>query len=86
MNAASLMVLLSGCASPIKTVATEVIVKLPPAGLLAPCNKPVVQGTWPEVVTDDIPRMKSALAECNQQIEDYLTWRAKHESTKGMNQ
>ncbi len=81
MNATFLMLLLSGCANRIDdTQSTQVIVQLPPAGMLYPCNKPQVQGTWPKVVTEDIPRLKKALTECNQQIEDYLKWRAKHES------
>nr|WP_275672844.1 hypothetical protein [Vibrio vulnificus] len=82
MNATFLLLLLSGCANRIdETQSTQVIVQLPPAGMLYPCNKPQVQGTWPEVVIEDIPRMKKALTECNQQIEDYLKWRAKHEQT-----
>ncbi len=80
MTATFLMLLLSGCANRIDdTQSTQVIVQLPPPGMLSPCNKPQVQGTWPEVVTDDIPRMKKALTECNQQIEDYLKWRAQRE-------
>jgi len=55
---------------------------MPPAGLLVPCNKPQIKGTWPEVVSDDIPTLKSALTECDQQIEDYLHWRAEHELTE----
>ncbi|ACP11067.1 TPA: hypothetical protein I7E77_000499 [Vibrio cholerae] len=47
--------------------------------MLVPCNKPSVQGTWPEVVSEDIPRLKQALKECNQQIEDYLNWRTQRE-------
>ncbi|ABQ18928.1 conserved hypothetical protein [Vibrio cholerae O395] len=38
-----------------------------------------MQGTWPEVVSEDIPRLKQALKECNQQIEDYLNWRTQRE-------
>jgi hypothetical protein len=55
-----------------------VIVQLPPAGLLVPCRKPTVIGTWPNVVTQDIPKLKQALTECDQQIEDYLNWRDTH--------
>lgn len=75
----SLALSLTACVSPTDTVATQVIVKLPPAGLLVPCLKPQVKGTWPEVVTEDIPKLKNALRECNNQIEDYLKWRAQHE-------
>jgi hypothetical protein len=70
--------LLTACASPTETVATQVIVQLPPAGLLVPCHKPPVLGTWPEIVVNDIPKLKQALTECDQQIEDYLQWRDIH--------
>ncbi|WPK51860.1 Rz1-like lysis system protein LysC [Vibrio fluvialis] len=70
---------LTACASPTDTVATQVIVKFPPAGLLVPCLKPQVKGTWPEVITEDIPKLKNALTQCDNQIEDYLKWRAQHE-------
>lgn len=79
LNATFLMLLLSGCANRTETVSTQVIFRLPPAGMLVPCNKPSVQGTWPEVVSEDIPRIKQALKECNQQIEDYLNWRTQRE-------
>lgn len=79
MNATFLMLLLSGCANRTETVSTQVIFRLPPAGMLVPCKKPSVLGTWPEVVSEDIPRLKQALKECNQQIEDYLNWRAQRE-------
>ncbi|WP_459186568.1 Rz1-like lysis system protein LysC, partial [Vibrio parahaemolyticus] len=42
--------LLAACASPIEVVETKVVTKLPPAGLLVPCSKPRIKGTWPEVV------------------------------------
>ncbi|MPX98060.1 hypothetical protein EHW61_15605 [Salinivibrio sp. VYel6] len=66
--------LLSGCA---KTTETEVRVvnKLPPAGLVVPCDKPAVNGTWPAVIVEDIPNLKAALSECAGQVEDYLNWR-----------
>ena len=72
--------LLSACVSPIETVSTQVVIKLPPAGMLVPCNKPQIKGTWPEVITEDIPTLKVTVTQCNQQIEDYLNWRAKHEN------
>lgn len=75
----SLILLLTACVSPTDTVATQVIVKLPPAGMLVPCLKPKVKGTWPEVITEDIPKLKNALTQCDNQIEDYLKWRAQHE-------
>lgn len=81
-SAISLPLLLTACATPTETVAMQVFMKLPPAGMLVPCSKPQVQGTWPEVVTDDIPKLKNALTECDNQIEDYLQWRAKHENKK----
>lgn len=74
--ALSLPLLLNACASPIKPdpiVVTEYI--LPPEGLILPCYKPQVIGTWPDVVTEDIPRLKSALSECAAQADEYLKWR-----------
>jgi hypothetical protein len=47
--------------------------------MLVPCLKPKVKGTWPEVITEDIPKLKNALTQCDNQIEDYLKWRAQHE-------
>ncbi|WP_420919343.1 Rz1-like lysis system protein LysC [Vibrio metschnikovii] len=79
LTAIFLMLLLSGCANRTETVSTQVIIKLPPAGMLVPCHKPSVQGTWPEVVSEDIPKLKNALTQCDTQIEDYLHWRAQHE-------
>ncbi|WP_194568479.1 hypothetical protein [Vibrio anguillarum] len=79
LNAIFLVLLLTACASPTETVSTQVIVKLPPAGMLVPCHKPPIIGTWPEVVSEDIPKLKHALTECHSQIEDYLNWRAQHE-------
>lgn len=76
------MMLLTACASPIETTETQVIVKLPPAGLIVPCHKPSIKGTWPEVVTQDIPKLKAALKRCSDQATDYLHWRAEHESLK----
>ena len=79
LNAIFLMLLLSACASRTETVSTQVIIKLPPAGMLLPCYKPQIIGTWPEVTSEDIPKLKQALTQCDLQIEDYLKWRAKHE-------
>jgi hypothetical protein len=50
--------------------------------MLVPCLKPQVEGTWPEVITEDIPKLKAALTQCDNQIEDYLKWRAQHEQPK----
>ncbi|EPF2927915.1 Rz1-like lysis system protein LysC [Vibrio navarrensis] len=74
--ALSLIPLLSSCASPTKPepiVVTEYI--LPPEGLIVPCYKPQVIGTWPQIVTQDIPRLKAALSECAAQADEYLKWR-----------
>ncbi|PMJ92862.1 hypothetical protein BCU12_06890 [Vibrio sp. 10N.261.55.A7] len=76
--------LLSGCGSRIEPVETRVIVKLPPAGLIVPCEKPAVRGTWPEVVTEDIPKLKAALSECAEQPEQYFQWRAQHEARQSL--
>ena len=75
----SLALLLTACESRTKTTVTEVLVKLPPSGLIEPCYKPTVIGTWPEVVTDDIPNLKVALRECAKQPDEYFKWRAMHE-------
>nr|WP_243694182.1 hypothetical protein [Vibrio viridaestus] len=53
-------------------VTTEFL--LPPAGLIVPCQKPKVIGTWPSVITNDIPRLKSALGKCANQTQEYLDW------------
>ncbi|MGY0597609.1 MULTISPECIES: Rz1-like lysis system protein LysC [Vibrio diabolicus subgroup] len=82
LNVIFLLMLLTACASPIEPVRTELIIKLPPPGLIVPCDKPKVEGTWPEVVTEDIPKLKAALKPCAQQAIDYLNWRAKHEQPK----
>jgi hypothetical protein len=71
--------LLSACAGRTDTTATRVIFRLPPAGMIVPCDKPSVIGTWPAVVTTDIPKLKHALGACAQQAEDYLSWRTAHE-------
>ncbi len=71
-----LLMSLSGCVSPTKPVPviqTQSI--FPPEGLIVPCYKPTINGTWPAVVTEDIPRLKSALAECAAQADEYLKWR-----------
>ncbi|WP_420907208.1 Rz1-like lysis system protein LysC [Vibrio rotiferianus] len=80
-----LLLLLSGCANRTEVTATEVEYRLPPAGMLLPCPKPFVNGTWPKALTEDIPKLKHALNECDSQITDYLNWRAEHEQTKREN-
>jgi len=55
-------------------------VQLPPAGLMVPCEKPNVKGTWPEIATEDIPRLKDALGRCADQTQDYLNWRAEQQA------
>lgn len=39
----------------------------------------------PKALTEDIPKLKHALHECDSQITDYLNWRAEHEQTKREN-
>lgn len=75
-SATFLIVLLSGCSSRTDAIQTRVIVQLPPAGLIVPCEKPIVKGTWPEIVTEDFPRLKDALGQCADQTQEYLNWRA----------
>ena len=78
-----LVMLLTGCANRTELVATQVVVKLPPAGLIVPCHKPEIQGTSPLITaSEDVPKLKAALSKCAQQAKDYLQWRAKHEQTK----
>jgi hypothetical protein len=71
--------LLTSCAADIETVVQYEQV-LPPSGLIVPCNKPAIIGSWPEVVTEDIPRLKSALSECAAQADEYLEWRTRKEN------
>ncbi|PFG55746.1 hypothetical protein ATG66_2062 [Vibrio sp. ES.051] len=76
-----LVMLLTGCASRTELVTTQVVVKLPPAGLIVPCHKPEIKGTSPLITaSEDVPQLKAALSQCAQQAEDYLQWRAKHEA------
>lgn len=76
-----LVMLLIGCANRTELVATQVVVKLPPAGLIVPCHKPEIQGTSPLITaSEDVPKLKAALSKCAQQAEDYLQWRAKHQA------
>ncbi|MEZ9620188.1 hypothetical protein AB4237_01850 [Vibrio sp. 10N.261.55.F6] len=78
-----LVMLLTGCANRTEWVATQVVVKLPPAGLIVSCHKPEIRGTSPLITaSEDVPKLKAALSQCAQQAEDYLQWRAKHEKTK----
>ncbi|WP_455433378.1 Rz1-like lysis system protein LysC [Vibrio rhizosphaerae] len=68
--------LLISCAShiePVPVIQTQYI--LPPEGIVTPCYKPEVLGTWPEVVAEDIPRLKAALSKCATQADEYLKWR-----------
>lgn len=74
------MMLLASCASRTEVVSTEVIVQLPPAGLIVPCRKPQLKATSPEVTaSEDVPKLKAALHDCNEQVTDYLNWRSKEE-------
>lgn len=78
-----LLMSLSGCAATTNTIATHVVVKLPPSGLIVPCYKPEIEGTTPLITaSEDIPKLKAALSKCAEQTEDYLKWRAEHELTK----
>ncbi len=78
-----LVMLLTGCANRTELVATQVVIKLPPAGLIVPCHKPEIQGTSPLITaSEDVPKLKAALSKCAQQTEDYLQWRAKHDHAK----
>ena len=75
--------LLASCESRTELVSTQVITKLPPQGLLVPCDKPQIKATSPKVTaSEDVPKLKAALSQCAEQVEDYLNWRAQHEKTK----
>lgn len=77
------MMLLVGCESRTDLVNAQVITKLPPQGLLVPCDKPQIKATSPTITaSEDVPKLKAALHNCSQQVEDYLNWRAQHEQTK----
>ncbi len=85
-SALGLLMSLSGCANHIEPVATKVIIKLPPPGLIVPCLKPDVISTNPAVTaSEDVPRLKAALGDCAKQANEYLKWRAEHENTEGKN-
>ena len=73
-----LTMFLGGCANPTEPTAAELVMTLPPAGLIVPCYKPTVKATTPEVTaSEDVPKLKAALSECAGQVNDYLNWRSK---------
>ena len=77
ISSLGLMMLLSGCSTPINPVQVEVITLLPETGLITQCNKPKLTGTTPaQTAADDVPRLKLALSKCAAQVQDYLTWYA----------
>lgn len=83
ISSLGLVMLLTGCASPIESQTTVIIEKLPPAGLIVPCNKPIIKADNPLVTaSEDVPKLKAALGKCAEQAEDYLKWRAEHEINK----
>lgn len=71
-----LLLSLNGCVTPTERVVVQYEVQyILPALAIRPCDKPQVQGTWPEVVIRDIPQLKSALSLCAGQVDAYLKWR-----------
>ena len=64
--------LLSSCAQ--HTDSAVKIEYVYPPKIINLCDKPEIFGTFPEIVTNDIPNLKRALSECAQQAEDYLIW------------
>lgn len=82
LSALSLPLLLSSCAHHTETVSTVSEPIFPPAGMIVPCEKPLIIGTWPEIITNDIPKLKRALSECASQTEEYLQWRTEREQTE----
>ncbi|KAB1181739.1 Rz1-like lysis system protein LysC [Photobacterium damselae] len=77
-----LSLFLSGCVSPIKVITkTDTIYVLPPVGLVIPCHKPTVTAKTPAQLPADVLRLKSALKECAQYVDDYLNWRKVKETS-----
>ncbi len=69
------MMLLSGCSNHIDPTHIEIITMLPEPWLITVCNKPKLMGKTPaETISEDLPRLKNALSECAQQVDDYLKW------------
>ncbi|AWK84404.1 hypothetical protein BST98_17670 [Photobacterium damselae] len=67
---------LSGCTSPTKVIRqTDIIYILPPAGLIVPCYKPKITARTPAQLPEDVLKLKLALKECSQYVDDYLNWR-----------
>lgn len=72
----TLSLLLSGCTSPTRVITkTETLYVLPPVGLVTPCIKPQLTATTPAELPIDTIKLKSALRECAQYVDDYLKWR-----------
>ncbi|WP_420899100.1 Rz1-like lysis system protein LysC [Photobacterium kishitanii] len=73
---ATLSLLLSGCTSPTSVITkTETLYVLPPIGLVVSCYKPTLTATTPAELPIDTLKLKSALRECVQYVDDYLNWR-----------
>ncbi|WP_136039387.1 Rz1-like lysis system protein LysC [Photobacterium damselae] len=67
---------LSSCAKTTERITTtETIYVLPPSGLIVPCYKPRITATSPKELAADTLKLKSALRECAQYVDDYLKWR-----------
>ncbi|WP_419207589.1 hypothetical protein ACN08S_05835 [Photobacterium leiognathi subsp. mandapamensis] len=68
--------LLSSCAKTTEYITTtETVYVLPPSGLVVPCYKPRVMATTAKELSADTLKLKSALRECAQYVDDYLKWR-----------
>lgn len=69
------MMLLNGCSSLTEPVQIELITVLPEPWLITACNKPKLIGKTPaQTIAEDLPRLKYALSECAQKVDDYLQW------------
>ena len=69
------MMLLSGCSNHIEPVRIEMITVLPEPWLITACHKPKITGKTPaQTIAVDFPRLKNALSNCAQQVDDYLQW------------
>lgn len=69
------MMLLIGCSNHIEPVRVEMITVLPEPWLITACHKPKIIGKTPaQTIAEDFPRLKKALSNCAQQVDDYLQW------------
>ncbi|WP_181316215.1 Rz1-like lysis system protein LysC [Photobacterium iliopiscarium] len=77
------MMFLIGCSTRIEPARIEIIHLLPEPWLITACNKPQLVGKTPaQTISEDLPRLKNALSNCAQQVDDYLRWYEKQNNKK----